>query len=109
LFRLLLERTQLLWCCLRSNDIKVKLNARKTDWDIGRYAKRATQIQVSFYADLDAFRGNPHGGSDELTGELSAGSKRTEEKLTGASCGAGSSNPGVGLGLIEGTSDINGA
>src|SRR5215212_11699557 len=62
-----------------------------------RDAKRPAQIQLAFHLDANLLEWNSHGRGDQLTGELRTRGECSEEKITGAGSGAGSTDTAVRL------------
>jgi hypothetical protein len=85
----------------------MKMNALKADGHVFCYAERTPEIQVSLHRDLNTFHRYAHSRSHHLTGNLRAGRQSPEQKVPGTSAGAGASHSLVGLGLVDGTSDID--
>src|SRR6266404_3956943 len=85
----------------------MKMNALKADGHVFRYAKGTSEIQVSLDCDLNAFGRYAHRGRHHLTGDLSASRESSKQKVAGTRAGTGASDSLVGLGLVDGTSEID--
>jgi hypothetical protein len=91
----------------RSRDVKAKVNALKANGHVGGYTECAAKIEIAFDRDFNAIGHNSHGCGDHLTRDLCACRQGSEEKISGTSGGAGTSDAGVSLRLVQGTSDGN--
>src|ERR1700730_7851915 len=68
---------------------------------------RSSEIQVSFHRDLNAFGWYAHSRRHHLAGGLRASRQSPKQKVAGTSAGPGAPDSFVGLGMVEGTSDID--
>jgi hypothetical protein len=85
------------------------MNTFKAYRDVFCYAEGAAEIQVSLHRDLDAFRRYAHSGCHHLASDLRTSRQSPKQKVTGTSAGASASDSLVGLGLVDGTSEVDGA
>jgi Protein of unknown function (DUF4242) len=87
----------------------MKVDAFEADRDVFRYAKGTSEIQVSLHRYLDAFGRYAHCRGHHLAGDLRTSCQSPKQKVTGTGAGTGAPNSLVRLGLVDGTSDIDGA
>src|SRR5712692_8963122 len=71
------------------------------------FAKGTSKIQVSLHRDLNAFGWYAHSRSHHLTGDLRTSRQSPKQKVTGTGAGTAASDSLVGLGMVDGTSDID--
>lgn len=90
-------------------DIEMKADLFEADGNLPGNAEGAAKVEIAFDGDVDALGGNLHGGGDHLAGDLRAGGKSAEQHVPGTGGGAGSADSGVGLGVVNGLSDGDGA
>jgi hypothetical protein len=83
------------------------MNALKSDGHVFGYTKRAPEIQVSLDGDLNAFGWYTHRRRHHLTGDLGASCQSPEQEIAGTGAGTGASDSLVGLGLVDGASEID--
>src|ERR1035437_321359 len=87
----------------------MKLNTFKAYRDVFGDAEGAAEIQVSLHRNLNAFSRYAHSGCHHLAGNLRTSSQSPKQKVTGTSAGTSPPDSLVGLGLVDGTSDVDGA
>src|ERR1700683_4896323 len=87
----------------------MKMNTFKAYRDVFCYAEGAAEIQISLHRNLDAFSRYAHSGCHHLAGNLRTSSQSPKQKVTGTSAGTGPPDPLVGLSLVDGTSEVDGA
>src|SRR6267378_64642 len=85
----------------------MKMNALKADGHVFRYAKGTSEIQVSLDCDLNAFGWYAHRRCHHLTGDLRASRQSSKQKVAGTGADTGASDSLVGLGLVDGASEID--
>src|ERR1019366_1209148 len=104
---LLHQRVELRLARLRRGDVEAKPDGFEPDRCVAHQAEGAAQIEVTFHGHPDLLDREFHRGGNHLTGDLSAGSERSEQQVTGTGTGPGPADTGVCLGLIDGTTEIN--
>src|SRR5438132_11982563 len=85
----------------------MKTNALKSHAHVLCYAKRASKIQVPFHRHLNTFGWYAHRRSDHLAGDLRAGRQSPKQKISGTGAATFASDSLVGLGLVDGASNID--
>jgi hypothetical protein len=72
LLGLFLQSAQLLWGRLGRLDVESDMESLKSDWHILRNSQRPSEVQISFYRDLDALGPDSHRRSHHLARNLRA-------------------------------------
>ena len=66
-----------------------------------------SEVQVSLHCDLNSFGWYSHGRRHHLAGDLRTRRQSPKQKITGTGTGTSASDSLVGLGLVDGASDID--
>src|SRR5882672_7110657 len=85
----------------------MKTYALKADAHVLCYAKRASKIQVPFDRNRNPFGWYAHRRSDHLAGDLRAGRQSPKQKVSGTGAATFASDSLVGLGPVDGASNID--
>ena len=71
-------KAHLLWRRVRRPDAESETELFKSDWHIVRNSECPSQVQISFYGDLDALGLDSHGGGYHLASDLRTCGQCTE-------------------------------
>jgi hypothetical protein len=102
----LLQGTELLGSGSASGDVKVKANIFKTYPSALGDTEGAAKIEIAFHGDFDTLGRNAHRCSDHLASNLCAGGKRTKQEIAGTRGSSGTTDSGVSLRVVDGSTDI---